>query len=190
MNSICVFCGSNLGKSPAYKEKATELGKLLVKRNIKLVYGGGNVGLMGAIADTVLAEGGQVIGVIPEFMQVKEVVHTGLTELIVVKSMHERKLKMSELADGFVTLPGGIGSMEEFFEVYTWRKLNLHKKPLGILNVGGYYDLLLQFLQKAVEESFLDEEGKSLILESDDTETLLTQMEILQAEKRFDKDKI
>lgn len=158
MRRLCVFTGSNGGTRPEYGEVAAELGTLLAGRGIGLVYGGARVGLMGIVADAVLAAGGEAIGVIPEALVAKEVAHGGLTELRVVASMHERKALMSDLADGFVALPGGWGTLEEFFEVLTWAQLGLHRKPCGLLNVHGYFDHLLTFLAHTMDEGFVRRE--------------------------------
>ncbi len=147
---ICVFCGSNLGDRPLYRAATEQLASLLVQRGIELVYGGGNIGLMGVLADTALASGGTVIGVIPESLMAREVGHRGLTELRVVSSMHERKALMSDLSDAFIALPGGFGTFEEFCEVVTWSQLGIHEKPCGLLNVAGYYDPLLRLFDNAV----------------------------------------
>ena len=151
---ICVFCGSNPGVNPAYKNAAAGLGRLLAERKIELVYGGGNIGLMGVLADAALEASGRVIGVIPESLMAKEVGHQGLTELRVVGSMHERKALMADLAEGFIALPGGYGTFEEFCEVVTWSQLGLHAKPCGVLNVEKYYDPLLALFDHAVKEGF------------------------------------
>lgn len=177
MNRICVFCGSSPGASPIYAEAARSLGRLLVKRGLGLVYGGGRVGLMGMVADAVLAASGEVIGVIPYALEAREVAHTGLTELRVVGTMHERKALMAELADGFIALPGGIGTLDEWFEIWTWAQLGLHRKPCGILNVAGYYDPLLAFLDRSVEERFLREIHRAMVLVDDDPVRLLERME-------------
>jgi len=155
MRRICVFCGSSPGERPVYLEAARTLGRVLVDEGLDLVYGGATVGLMGAVADTVLGAGGQVIGVIPESLVEKEIAHLGLTDLRVVGSMHERKLTMSRLADGFVALPGGMGTFEEIFEIITWAQLGMHDKPCGFLNVEGYYDPLVAFLDHATAEGFI-----------------------------------
>ena len=173
---ICVFCGSNLGIDVAYRDAAVKLGRLLVVRGIELVYGGGNIGLMGVVADAVLTDGGRVIGVIPESLMAKEVGHLGLTELRIVKSMHERKALMADLSDGFIALPGGFGTFEEFCEVVTWSQLGIHSKPCGLLNVGGYYDPLLVLFDRAVGAGFLREENRSLVLAAGTAEALLEQM--------------
>ncbi|MBI4516023.1 MAG: TIGR00730 family Rossman fold protein [Deltaproteobacteria bacterium] len=161
---LCVFCGSSPGARPAYAGAAVELSACLVRRGIELVYGGGNVGLMGILADAMLARGGHVIGVIPESLRALEVAHVGLPDLRVVESMHGRKALMADLADGFIALPGGLGTLEELFEVATWRQLGLHDKPLGLLNVGGYFDPLIALLDHAVSERFLRPEHRQLLL--------------------------
>lgn len=173
MKRICIFCGSNNGARDAYVYAARAMGEALVRRGIGLVYGGGRVGLMGVVADAVLAAGGQVIGVIPESLVAKEVAHQGLTDLRVVGSMHERKALMAELADAFVALPGGFGTFEEFCEVLTWAQLGLHRKPCGVLNVAGYYDALLAMFDHAVTERFVRAEHRVLVLEEQDPERLL-----------------
>lgn len=155
MTRLCVFTGSSSGARPEYRAAATELGRLLAARGIGLVYGGARVGLMGAVADAVLAGGGEAIGVIPEALVAKEVAHAGLTELRIVGSMHERKAQMVDLADAFVALPGGWGTLEEFFEVLTWLQLGLHRKPCGLLNTQGYFDGLLAFLAHTIHERFV-----------------------------------
>jgi uncharacterized protein (TIGR00730 family) len=180
MKRICVFCGSNPGVRPAYQTAAQAMGNLLAQRQIGLVYGGGNVGLMGTIADTVLAAGGQVIGVIPEALLANEVAHAGLTELHVVSSMHQRKALMADLSDGFIALPGGWGTFEELCEVLTWSQLGLHQKPCGLLNVEGYYDALITLFDHAVEEAFLRPAHRSLALEAPDPEQLLELMATYQ----------
>lgn len=162
-----------MGIKPVYREAAIKLGETLAKRNLKLIYGGGNVGLMGTIADATLAAGGEAIGVIPEFLAKYEVAHNGLTKLHLVESMHERKTQMSNLADAFITLPGGYGTLEEFCEIVTWGQLGLHQKPCGLLNIEGYFDFLLEFFDKTVREEFLKPANRSLILESSDPDRLL-----------------
>ena len=178
---ICVFCGSNPGVNPVYKNAAAGLGRLLTERKIELVYGGGNVGLMGVLADAALEVGGRVIGVIPESLMAKEVAHQGLTELCVVGSMHERKALMADLAEGFVALPGGYGTFEEFCEVVTWSQLGLHAKPCGVLNVERYYDPLLALFDHAVKEGFLRSDNRTLVLEERDPRRLLEKMSDFQA---------
>ncbi|SMO52440.1 LOG family protein [Solitalea koreensis] len=174
MKSICVFCGSKPGAKPIYKEKAIELAKLLVEQDITLVYGGGAIGLMGELARTVRDLGGKVIGIIPDFLMSKEVGLVDGCELHVVKNMHQRKAKMAELSDGFIALPGGIGTFEELFEVLTWKQLSLHKKPIGLLNINSYYDHLLTFMKHAEEEQFFNESG--LMKVADEPLTLLQLM--------------
>jgi uncharacterized protein (TIGR00730 family) len=179
MNSfqkICVFCGSSSGFSDNYRAAAAELGRTLVEQGLGLVYGGGRIGLMGVIADSVLAHGGQVIGVIPEPMVAREIWHSGLTELRVVPSMHARKSLMAELADAFIALPGGFGTFEEFCEMTTWSQLGIHRKPCGLLNVCGYYDSLLAMFDRAVSEGFLKRENRELVLASPDCRQLLETM--------------
>lgn len=173
MKRMTVFCGSRLGASEEYKQGAIALGKELVNRKITLVYGGGSVGLMGVIANTVLQEGGEVIGVIPKFLQEREVSHVNVTELHIVDSMHIRKAKMADLADGFIAMPGGPGTLEELIEIFTWAQLGLHEKPLGILNVNNYYDPLITFLDHMTEEQFIKEIHRELILEDSSPKRLL-----------------
>lgn len=177
---ICVFCGSNPGVNPVYKNAAAGLGRLLAERKIELVYGGGNVGLMGVLADAALEVGGRAIGVIPESLMAKEVGHQGLTELCVVASMHERKALMADLAEGFIALPGGYGTFEEFCEVVTWSQLGLHAKPCGVLNVERYYDPLLALFDHAVKEGFLRSDNRTLVLEERDPRRLLEKMSEFQ----------
>lgn len=173
MRSVCVFCGSSPGANPAYSELARRTGRLLAGRGLVLVYGGGGTGLMGALADAVLAAGGHVIGVIPEALVAKEVAHRGLPDLRVVRSMHERKALMAELADGFMALPGGLGTFEELFEIVTWAQLGLHAKPCGLVNAEGYYDHLITFLDQAVEARFVRPEHRALMLVEAEPATLL-----------------
>jgi uncharacterized protein (TIGR00730 family) len=170
---ICVFCGSSPGTHPDYARVAREVGTRLAKESIGIVYGGARTGLMGELADAALRAGGHVIGIIPEHLQAREVAHTGLSELRVVRTMHERKAAMADLADGFIALPGGIGTLEEFFEVATWSQLGIHAKPTALLNVRGYYDLVERFLAHAVEEGFLRVEHRALITIADDLSALL-----------------
>ena len=181
MKSVCVFCGSSMGNSPLYAETAYGLGKLLAENKIRLIYGGAKVGLMGTVADGALQHGGEVTGVLPRFLSGKEIAHSGLTELILVESMHERKMKMSELAGGFIALPGGMGTMEELCEILTWSQLGLHRKPAGVLNINGYFDFLLQLFRKMVEEGFLREKHHHLLLYADKADDLLEQMQQYQA---------
>lgn len=176
MKRIAVYCGSSSGSDEVFKAKALTLGKALAKNNIELVYGGAKVGLMGAVADGTLNNEGQVIGVLPHFLAEKELEHKSLTEIYLVDTMHERKSKMAELADGFIALPGGFGTMEELFEVLTWAQLSLHKKPVALLNVNGYYDALLQFIKVMNRDGFLKEEYLDLLIVSSDIDDLLMQM--------------
>jgi uncharacterized protein (TIGR00730 family) len=176
MKSICVFCGSNAGARPEYSVAAVALGELLAAKGIRLVYGGGNVGLMGIIATTVMKQGGNVTGVIPTFLNRKEVGNVGDTEHIEVTTMHERKQIMADRSDGFIAMPGGMGTMEEMFEVLTWGQLGLHGKPFGLLNVAGYYDGLVGFLDHMVKERFLSEQNRNAVLVEDDPGRLLVKM--------------
>ncbi|MGF6956455.1 TIGR00730 family Rossman fold protein [Paraburkholderia youngii] len=155
MKSVCVYCGSSMGAKPLYAQAARAFGRALVEADLALVFGGGKVGLMGVIADTVMAEGGRAIGVIPELLVSKEVGHNGLTELHVVPDMHHRKKMMAELSDAFVAMPGGAGTLEELFEVFTWAQLGYHGKPVALLNTGGFYEPLIRLLQHTVNEGFL-----------------------------------
>jgi uncharacterized protein (TIGR00730 family) len=177
MKRLTIFCGSNPGNHPSYLHECEKLAALMVSKGIELVYGGGNVGLMGHIADSVLNLGGKVTGIIPERLVDKEVAHNGLTELIIVKTMHERKAKMADLSDGFIALPGGIGTLEEIMEVFTWLQLGYHSKPCALLNVNGFYDPLKMFLESMVTTKFLRKEQKESLLISDDVKYLLEQME-------------
>ena len=176
MRRICVFCGSQVGGQPLYAAAATAVGTLLALRGIGLVYGGGKVGLMGVLADAALAAGGEVIGVIPERLMNRELGHGGVTDLRVVDSMHERKAMMSDLSDAFIALPGGYGTFEEFFEVVTWMQLGIHAKPCGLLNVGGYYDMLLALLDHAAGESFIRPQHRGLVLVDTEPAMLLQQL--------------
>lgn len=173
MKRICVFCGSNNGSNPAYAEAAHTLGAAMASRGIGLVYGGGKVGLMGTVADAVMSGGGEAIGVIPEALFAREVGHTGLTELHVVGTMHERKALMASLCDAFITMPGGFGTMEEFFEVLTWAQLGLHAKPCGLLNVAGYFDPLLDLFAQFVEQRFARREHLNFVVAESDPGLLL-----------------
>ena len=173
LRRICVFCGSNAGRRPEYAQAAREMGRVLLDRGIGLVYGGGKVGLMGIVADTVLAGGGEVVGVIPEALMAREVGHAGLTEMHVVRTMHERKALMADRADGFVALPGGFGTFEEFCEVLTWSQLGFHPKPCGLLNVAGYYDPLLALFSHAVDEGFVPPRHRALVIEDTEPARLL-----------------
>ena len=177
MKSIVVFCGSSEGYNEVYKERAYELGAVLAERKVKLIYGGAKVGLMGALADGCLQNNGSIIGVIPEFLRTKEVAHDGITEMIMVNTMHERKLKMHELSDGIIAMPGGWGTMEELFEMMTWAQLGLHPKPIGLLNVNCFLSPLLALLNTMTEEGFLQEVYKDMIIVSEDVFELLERME-------------
>ncbi|MGO3108636.1 MAG: TIGR00730 family Rossman fold protein [Sphingobacterium sp.] len=177
MKSIVVFCASSFGHDPIFEEQAAKVGQILAKRNIQLIYGGGRVGLMGTVADGALAAGGEVIGVIPTFLNTKEREHHGVTKLITVDTMHERKRIMNEYAEGIIALPGGFGTLEELFEMITWAQLGLHKKPVGILNTAGYYSHLIQFIDHMVEQGLLRPENRSMLLVADTIERLLEKME-------------
>jgi uncharacterized protein (TIGR00730 family) len=176
MKRITVFCGSSNGLNKVYMEQAYSFGKVLAERDIELIYGGAKVGLMGAVADGVLQNGGRVTGVLPHFLQQKEVAHTGLTELILVDTMHERKLKMHELSDGVVALPGGFGTLEELFEMLTWGQLGLHRKPIAILNTSGFYNSLIEMADKMVAEGFLKQSNRDMLMVDADAERLLAKM--------------
>jgi len=176
MRRVCVFCGSSFGVRPVYAEVARTLGRLLAERGLELVYGGGNVGLMGAVADAVLDAGGRAIGVIPDAMVTHEVAHQGLTELHIVGSMHERKAMMADLSDGFVAMPGGIGTLDELFEIWSWSQLGIHAKPLGFLDVEGYYSHLQVFLDHVVAEGFMRERHRAMVAVEADPVGLLAAM--------------
>jgi uncharacterized protein (TIGR00730 family) len=176
MKNICIYCGSSVGAAPEYAETARRLGRVLADRGVGLVYGGGRVGLMGIVADAVLEGGGQVVGVIPSSLATEEVAHNGLTELHVVADMHQRKALMARRSDAFLTMPGGIGTFEEFFETLSWAALKLHHKPLGILNVAGYFDPLLALLDHAVAEGFLRPKHFGLLITSDHPDALIEAM--------------
>ncbi|PKK35277.1 MULTISPECIES: TIGR00730 family Rossman fold protein [unclassified Siphonobacter] len=193
MKKVAVFCGASSGSDLIYREVAAALGTYLANRQLTLVYGGGNVGLMGIVADAALAAGGEVIGVIPDFLKKWEVGHEGVTELIVTENMHERKARMAELSDGFITLPGGFGSMDELFEILTWKQLQIHKKPVGLLNINGFYDLLIAQMDRMVEAGFLRDSNRDLLVIADSIEELIALMqthEPIVAEKWVDRKKI
>ena len=173
MKRFCVYCGSKAGVNPVYREAATAMGKALARRGLGLVFGGGRIGMMGAVADAVMAAGGEAIGVIPNALMEIEVGHAGLSELRVVGSMHERKAAMADLADGFIALPGGFGTLEEFFEMTTWSQLGLNTKPLGLLNTNGYYDALLSFVEHTVAEGFVRPGHRDLIVADEDPDRLI-----------------
>jgi uncharacterized protein (TIGR00730 family) len=181
MKRLCVYCGSRPGSQPAYTEAAKNLARALVNRNIEVVYGGASVGTMGVLANTVLAEGGHVIGIIPQAVLGREVVHRGLSDLRVVTSMHERKALMAELADGFIALPGGLGTLDEVFEILTWGQLGLHQKPCGLLNIRDYYRGLIDFLDHAVSEQFITDVHRAMLLVEEEPEPLLDHFERYQA---------
>jgi uncharacterized protein (TIGR00730 family) len=180
---ICVYCGSSPGKNPAYLIAAKQLAKELCERDIGLVYGGATVGVMGAIADAVLEAGGEAIGVIPKSLAVKELAHENLSELHVVASMHDRKAMMAELSDGFVALPGGWGTLEEIFEILTWAQLGFHDKPCGLLNIDGYYDGLIGFLENSFEQQFVNELCRPMLMTAREPKVLLDQFTNYQAPK-------
>lgn len=181
LKKLCVYCGSSPGRQSVYTESAQALAAELVNNDIGLVYGGASIGIMGAIADAVLAGGGQVTGIIPRSIAEKEVAHSGLTELKVVESMHERKQAMADIADGFIALPGGLGTIEELFEMLTWAQLGFHTKPIALFNVAGYFDHLLSFLNHAVDEQFVKSEHHSLLLVEDSPGKIIKSMELYQA---------
>lgn len=176
MESLCVFCGSAPGRRPVYVEAAAKLGREMARRKIQLVYGGGKVGMMGAVADAVLQAGGEVVGVIPGALVERELAHHGVTDLIIVESMHQRKATMAERSDGFLALPGGYGTLEELFEVITWVQLGFHAKPCGLLNVDGFFDPLLQMLDRTVEEEFLSAMNRQQLLTSTDEQEILDRL--------------
>lgn len=183
MKSICVFCGSNDGDRPAYTEAASELGAAIARRGLTLIYGGAHVGLMGTLADAALQAGGTVIGVMPMALVEKEIAHFGLTELREVGSMHERKALMADLSDGFVALPGGAGTLEEIFEIWTWGQLGHHDKPVGFLNVEAYFDRLLTFLDHQTEERFMRREHRDMLIVDTDAGSMLDRFATYQAPK-------
>jgi len=181
LKNVCVYCGSRAGRHPAYAEGARQLGYVLADRDIGLVYGGAHVGLMGIVADAVLERGGRAVGVIPGFMQDRELAHTGLTELHVTRTMHERKALMAELSDGFIALPGGVGTLEELFEIWTWAQIGVHRKPCGLLNVAGYYNQLSAFLDHAFAEGFVREPHHEMLLMDEDPDRLVTRLAEFEA---------
>jgi len=176
LNKICVFCGSSNGIDPLINQAAISLGEAFVENNITLVYGAAKIGIMGTIAQSVLNRKGSVIGIIPDFLKMKEVVHLGLTQLITTQNMHERKLKMQELSDGFIAMPGGFGTLEELFEIITWLQLGLHSKPIGLLNTNGFYDDLIKLIENMVKKGFVSLENYNLLLVDNDVENLLQKM--------------
>jgi len=177
IRSICVFCGASSGRVPGYAAAAAVTGETLARRGIRLVFGGGRLGLMGAVADAALAAGGEVVGVIPRGLVDRELAHPGVTRLVVVETLHERKAQMAELADAFLALPGGLGTLEELAEVLSWAQLDLHAKPIGLLDVGGYFGGLEAFLDHAVSEGFVAERHRRLLLRDDDLEVLLARFD-------------
>ena len=181
MKRVCVYCGSSPGNQPDYTEAAKNLARALVERNIEVVYGGASVGIMGVLANSILAEGGHVIGIIPQTLVDREVAHPGLSDLRVVKSMHERKTLMAELSDGFIALPGGLGTLEEIFEVWTWGVLGLHRKPCGLLNTRDYYRSLIDFLDHAVSEKFIRDIHRAMLLVEEEPDRLLDRFECYKA---------
>lgn len=183
MTSIAVFCGSSSGNDEVYTQTAYSLGKELASRNIDLIYGGAKIGVMGSVAEGALQNQGKVVGVIPAFLRTREVAHDGLSELIIVNSMHERKHKISELSDAIITLPGGFGTMEEFFEMITWAQLGLHSKPIGILNINGFYDPLIQLIDQMLNQKFLKKINREMVLVSDNIQDLLSLMMEYKAPK-------
>lgn len=178
VRSVCVFCGSSTGARDAYVRQARALGELLARRGIQLVYGGASVGLMGVLADAVVAGGGRVVGVIPRALETREIAHRGIAELHVVESMHERKALMARLADAFVALPGGIGTLEELFEVWTWEQLGIHEKPLALLDAEGYWEPLVRLVDHMVREGFVREPQRRALLVSDDPAQLLERLRV------------
>lgn len=193
MKRMAVFCGSSAGNDPVYIHQARELGEILALRGIEVIYGGARVGIMGAVAEGALGRGGKVTGVIPYFLQSKEVAHEGLTEMILVNTMHERKTRINDLSDGVIALPGGFGTMDEFFEMLTWAQLGLHRKPMGMLNTKGYYNALDQMVQTMVDQGFLKQSNKRRMIISQNIEELLHKMESYTApleEKWIDREKI
>ncbi|RZK19219.1 MAG: TIGR00730 family Rossman fold protein [Pedobacter sp.] len=181
LNSVCVYCGSNFNGDPDLRNAIKQLADVLVKQNIKMVYGGGSVGVMGVIADDILQAGGLVTGVIPQFLMDKEVGHKGVTEMIITENMHQRKQKMADLSDGFIILPGGFGTLEEFFEVLTWLQLGLHNKPIGVLNVNGFYDPLFAQMEMMVQSKFLKPANRDLVFNESDAEVLVNKMDDFSA---------
>jgi uncharacterized protein (TIGR00730 family) len=175
-SNICVFCGSSSGASPAYAEAARQVGALIARRGLGLVYGGGRVGLMGIVADAALEAGGRVIGVIPQALATKEIAHDGLSELHVVPGMHERKALMATKSSAFLTLPGGIGTFEEFFEILTWGALGIHRKPIGVLNVEGFFDPLITLLDHGIAQRFINSDSLQSLMVSDQLESLITRL--------------
>ncbi|HPR58069.1 MAG TPA: TIGR00730 family Rossman fold protein [Bacteroidales bacterium] len=193
MKTVCVFCGSGVGKHPEYSTKARMLGELIAGKNLRLVYGGGNIGLMREVADSALAAGGEVIGVMPQNIVEKEIAHHAITKLHVVNSMHERKALMADLSDAFIALPGGFGTLDEIFEIMTWNQLEIITKPTGLLNIEGYFDHLIQFIRHAVHEKFVRPEHQSNLIVETDANNLLEKLQDfrpVKAEKWIDRLKL
>jgi uncharacterized protein (TIGR00730 family) len=188
MKSVCVFCGAGKARNPVYNDRAKELGNLIAERNLRLVYGGASVGLMGTVADGVLEKGGDVYGILPDFLFKKEVGHTGIQKLEIVDSMHIRKQKMYESSDAFIILPGGIGTLDEFFEVFTWSQLELHNKPIGLYNINNYFNKLLNFISETIAEGFFSEDIlKQLNISTHGEELLDTLTELSEKTLRLDR---
>ena len=188
MKSVCVFCGAGKARNPVYNDRARELGNLIAERNLRLVYGGASVGLMGTVADGVLEKGGDVYGILPDFLFKKEVGHTGIQKLEIVDSMHIRKQKMYESSDAFIILPGGIGTLDEFFEVFTWSQLELHNKPIGLYNINNYFNKLLNFISETIAEGFFSEDIlKKLNISTHGEELLDTLIELSEKTLRLDR---
>ena len=181
LRAVCVYCGSNFNGDPQLRKAIKQLADILVREEIRLVYGGGSVGVMGVLANDILEAGGLVTGVIPQFLMDKEVGHKGVTEMILTENMHQRKQKMADLSDGFVILPGGFGTLEEFFEVLTWLQLGLHHKPIGVLNVGGFYDPLFAQMEMMVQSKFLKPANRDLVFNETNAETLIDKMDNFSA---------
>ncbi|UAM96865.1 TIGR00730 family Rossman fold protein [Polaribacter litorisediminis] len=184
MNKVVVFCGSSLGFNPVYREAATDLGNYFVKNNIGLVYGGGKIGMMGIVSDTILGKNGEVIGVVPKLLEKEEVVHAGVEQMIVCKKMSERKVIMSKLVDGYITLPGGFGTLDELFEVLTLNQLHIEQKPVGLLNINGFFDAILLQIDKMIEEGYVKPENKNLLIIEDSVDKLLEKMNTYKAPKK------
>lgn len=182
IKSLCVYCGSNFNGDPILKQAVETLAKKMADNNIKLIFGGGSVGVMGLIADAILKNGGEAVGVIPKFLMDKEVGHKGLTEMIVTENMHQRKQKMADLSDGFLILPGGFGTLEEFFEVLTWLQLGLHQKAIGVLNVGGFYDFLFKQMDVMVKQRFLKQINRDLVINESNPIKIIKKMNEFVAE--------
>ena len=178
MKNLCIYCGAASGASPEYSRRAAEMGAELARRNLTLIYGGGSVGLMGVVADAVIRSKGRVIGVIPEFLATKELKHEGLHETVVTRDMHERKAEMAKRADAFVAMPGGLGTFEELFEMLTWSQLGLHNKVIGLLNVNGFFDNLVRFLETAIREGFIPSNNRQLFVVESDPIKLLDKMSV------------